>query len=796
MEIVLAAVTRRLATLLVTALALPATPSLAAGEVSLDLPAGPLGKAVTALGMQADIDIIVDDAALWRRPVPALRGRYPPAVALRRLLAKTGAAAVPVGPGSWRVRTAPARRPSVAAPHAVPATADAEMIIVTASKRDVRLSDFPGSVGMLDGAELTFGGPGGTDAVVSRFASVSSTYLGAGRNKLFIRGIADSSFTGPTQATVGQYLGDLRLTYNAPDPDLRLYDIGSVEVLEGPQGTLYGAGSMGGIIRVVPNVPELDAANGSVAMGLSATQNGEPGGDVSAVVNLPVVSDKIGLRLVGYGESDGGYIDNPLRQRKNINRTTIGGGRATLRFALGDGWTVDLGAILQRNHGDDGQYADEDKSRLTRSSPVTEGFDADYKLGEVVVAKEWDGLHFRASTGFVRQHLNERFDASPSDAQPQVFAQDNSTRMLTTEARLWRPMQDGYGWVVGASYVDNKTRLDRALGPPGATLPVTGVFNRIHEGTIYGDASVRLLPWLTATGGGRVAVARLSGGGNAVTPALSLSDALARARITGERKSTSLLPSFALAATPVDRLTLYARYQQGFRPGGLAIQSGFVERFHSDRVETVEAGARYSRPGPHSWEIAATLSGTRWKHIQADFVDGLGLPSTANIGDGRILSFAASGSWRPVPDVKLEAAVALNDSKVTKPNARYLALLSNLADSQRRIPNIARVTVRLAFDWQTALSDRLDLRVYGWARYVGRSRLGVGPFLGEAQGNYYDSALTARVGTPRLGVTLGLTNLADAVGNRFALGTPFAIGRRQITPLRPRTVRIGVDAKF
>jgi hypothetical protein len=79
---------------------------------------------------------------------------------------------------------------------------------------------------------------GGTEKITQRVPTVASTYLGSGRNKLFIRGIADSSFTGPTQATVGQYLGDLRLSYNAPDPDLRLSDLARVEVLEGPQGTL------------------------------------------------------------------------------------------------------------------------------------------------------------------------------------------------------------------------------------------------------------------------------------------------------------------------------------------------------------------------------------------------------------------------------------------------------------------------------------------------------------------------------------------------------------------------------
>src|SRR3546814_5101990 len=93
------------------------------------------------------------------------------------------------------------------------------------------------------------------DSILSRTASVSSTHLGPGRNKLFIRGIADSSFTGPTQSTVGQYFGDIRLSYNAPDPDLRLYDIDNVEILEGPQGTLYGAGSLGGIIPVRSESP-------------------------------------------------------------------------------------------------------------------------------------------------------------------------------------------------------------------------------------------------------------------------------------------------------------------------------------------------------------------------------------------------------------------------------------------------------------------------------------------------------------------------------------------------------------
>jgi iron complex outermembrane recepter protein len=110
-----------------------------------------------------------------------------------------------------------------------------------------------------------------------------------------------------------------------------------------------------------------------------------------------------------------------------------------------------------------------------------------------------------------------------------------------------------------------------------------------------------------------------------------------------------------------------------------------------------------------------------------------------------------------------------------------------------QIPNIARFAGRLGFDYSQPIGRYLDLTAAGWANYIGRSHLGVGPELGEPQGNYLDTGLAIRVGRPGIGVTLSLSNLANEEGNRFALGTPFAVGRSQITPMRPRTIRIGFD---
>ncbi len=785
---------------LVVAALVAATPALAGPLTTrapaVDLPAGRLGDAVLALGRQSGTSIVIGDPGLWARRVPAVRGRMSARAALDRLASAVDADVVAAGAVGWRLVARAPRvvavrvKPPKVVPVAVPEAEGAD-IVVTGSKRDVRLRDFAGQVALLDGVDLALGGAGGTEAILARLASVSSTHLGAGRNKLFIRGIADSSFTGPTQTTVGQYFGDLRLSYNAPDPDLRLYDIASVEVLEGPQGTLYGAGSLGGIIRTVPNAPELGAVSASIAGGLSATWHGDPGADLGATLNVPL-GERVALRVVGYGVSEGGYIDNPVLDRRDVNRTRIGGGRAMLRLDAGNGWTVDLGGIGQWTKGDDSQYADRDAPALTRSSAIVQGFSADYTMGQVVVSGAIGGLKVKSSTGIVGQTLTERYDATLPEGEARVFAQRNATSMIANETRVWRPMRNGFGWVVGGSFTHNRTRLSRSLGPVDAPAPVTGVTNSIDEATLYGEGSVQLMRGLIATAGARVTRASLAGTGEDVAPARLETVALARARVTADRIETSVLPSASLIAAVLPKVSLYGRYQQGFRPGGLAIESDFVRRFENDRVRTLESGVRYGLAGIDSAYLSASVSHTIWQDIQADFIDATGLPSTANIGDGRIWTFSAAGGWKPVAGLTLDAGFTYNDSRVTEPSPALFVALARMS----QVPNIARYAGRLGADYRRDVGRDLELRVYGWARYVGRSRLGVGPVLGEEQGDYLDTALTARVGRASLGVTLGVTNLTDSVGNRFALGTPFQVGSGQITPQRPRTARIGLDAAF
>ncbi|MGV1683221.1 TonB-dependent receptor domain-containing protein [Sphingopyxis sp. NJF-3] len=788
----------------------------AAEQHRFDVPAGNLSTALPVLSRQAGVSISVADADLWNGRVKAVRGRMSVEDAIRRMLAGSDARAVRVSETSWRIeRRLPsprvARRATSPPPRATrPGRAPdgvarpEDEIIVTASKTDLPHSQFAGVATVLDGGDLAFGGERGMESILARMATVSSTHLGSGRNKLFIRGIADSSFTGPTQSTVGQYLGDIRLSYNAPDPDLRLYDVDSVEILEGPQGTLYGAGSLGGIIRVVPKAPTPDRMELQAIAGASVTQHGDPGGDLGAIANVPV-GDRHALRLVGYMLTDGGYIDNPLRGQDDVNRVHVRGGRGTFRLDAGDDWTVDLGGVYQATTSKDAQYADKDAPPLTRYSLVEQNARARYGMATLVVAKDWGGLHFQSSNAFISHRLFERFDASGADGEPRVLDQSNRTRMFVSETRLSRPFHEGLGWVVGASFVDNRTRQQREYGELSFQAPLTGVTNRITEFTGYGEATVELMPKLLVAGGLRVSHARLGGSGEDVPFAI----AMAERAVTAHRTETDLLPSFSVLAKPVRNVTLYARYQEGFRPGGLAIDSSFVRRFRNDQVRTWEGGVRFGEKGRTPFDAHISVSYSRWRDIQADFIDSNGFPSTANIGDGRITSISGAFAVQPIPSLSLEVGAVYNHSRVDELFAGELRTIatrfsadgetpqfSTLLARLGQIPNIARYAVRGAVNYAIPIGDE-DFRVNGWAHYVGPSRLGIGPILGEGQGDYVDTGLAARIGNERRGLSLTLTNLFDARGNRFALGTPFVEGSAgYLTPLRPRTLRIAVDVAY
>ncbi len=211
-----------------------------------------------------------------------------------------------------------------------------DMIIVTATRRAERLIDVPLAIQALSGDDLEKLGAVNFSDYARTLAGVSFIDAGAGRSQIFIRGVTTGSDIGQgAEATVGVYLDEVPISEAASQPDLKLFDIDRIEVLRGPQGTVYGSGSLGGTLRIMPRMPEFDGVSGGLQLTGSGTQKGGGNGEASGWVNLPL-SDRAALRVVGFGVKNSGFLDDGYAglgssAEDNINDEETYGGRAALR---------------------------------------------------------------------------------------------------------------------------------------------------------------------------------------------------------------------------------------------------------------------------------------------------------------------------------------------------------------------------------------------------------------------------------------------------------------------------------
>lgn len=773
---------------ILVALAVASTSSKADQTYRLDIPAGPLAVSLGRLSDATGVDVGTTGTGLEGVRTSAVAGRYTVAQALDRMLRNLDFRASRIAANGWRIE--PVRRPlpRALAPPQLPSTE----ILVSASKRATPLARFPGTAHVIDAMDLEADiAPVGTDAVIEQTAALTSTARGVGRNKLFIRGIADSAFTGNSQTTTAQYLDDARLTYNTPDPGLILFDVRSVEVLEGPQGTLYGTGTLGGVVRVTTQPPDLERTSGAVTAGAALTAHGSGSGDAEAMINLPLIGNRLALRLVGYGLSDGGYIDDPSHLRHNINHLMTLGGRLAFRWEPDADWVVDIRGVGQNIDARDSQWADGSGAPLVRTDQLPQPYRSTFLLGDVAVSHELGTVHLVSTTAITRQELVENYDASDGLFHDYLstYQQQNVTRLISHETRL-SSGEAGQGWLIGAGIVSNRVEIERnEISTLSAITPSQRLSHVAFEATLFGQASLRLPLGFTGTAGARLAHSHL---GERATSGASLGGVFrSPGTMNGDRDwqtHTRLTPAASLSVSPARHLLLFVRYDQGFRPGGLAIGNGAVLHFESDRLASIEVGARIGDP---TTPVALSLAfaHTRWRHVQADMTTYGGLPITANIGDATISSLELSGQWRLFHGLRWDASALINRNRLQNGGVSIAIV------PQSELPNVAKFGASTGMVWE-AQCDGARLRLESRLRYIGKSRLGVGPVLGVPQGDYLDGEFVVGWTRADRGVSLRLTNPFDSVANRFALGTPFRFYDRQATPLRPRTLRLGFNTRF
>ena len=349
-------------------------------------------------------------------------------------------------------------------------------LVVTAEKRPELLTRSASAVSVLSARDVDDLGGATFDEIAAQVVGVAVTNLGSGRNKIFVRGLSDGSFTGKTQSTVGLYLGDVPITYNAPDPDLRLADIDRVEVLRGPQGTLYGSGSMGGIVRIVPSQPNVMASSALVSAEGMLTQHGAPSSSLEAMANLPLADGQAAVRAVFYDDERGGYIDNPELDLKNVNYSRRVGARLAGLAELPSGWTVEAGLAHQSINAADSQYTQGPDGPLTRVASVREPNDNNFSEFGVTASHAGAAADLKISTAFIDHSLDTRYDATGAfraaggSLLGQAFDEDKHLRLWATEGVLSSNAPGPLRWLAGAfvSYTDEMDSASLVYVRPAA----------------------------------------------------------------------------------------------------------------------------------------------------------------------------------------------------------------------------------------------------------------------------------------------------------------------------------------
>ncbi|WP_293680842.1 TonB-dependent receptor [uncultured Phenylobacterium sp.] len=722
--------------------------------------------------------------------------------ALARLLDGSDCVASRPDPRTVVVRARPSRplRPADPPPQL---PTDLGEVVVTADKTETLLSASPYGLTAATGAELERRGVTDVRDLTLLAAGVTVTNLGPGRDKVLLRGLSDGPLTGHTQSTVGLYLGDLRLTYNAPDPDLPLIDMARVEVLRGPQGSLYGAGSIGGILHLVPQAPDTAMRSGRFSLGASTTAHGAPSGLAEGLWNQPLAGGRGAVRVVAWSEITGGYLDNPRRGKTNVDRTKRQGFRVSGLWRASDDLMLEATLVDQTIGTRDAHYVDAEAGPRTRTSVVAEPHDNDFLA--LMLAARWSPSWGRltASVGALDHDVGTIYDATrapnalvAAGAHPLLFQDGNEIRGLVSELRFASTAGRRLRLTAGLFNAIGDQRLDAELTPVEAGAGYAEVRrDRLRESAAFGEASYDLTRDLTLTFGGRLYEARLR-----TRSDITLGPPVRS--FAGKSHDAGFAPKLLAAYRPAPGLTFYVQAAEGYRtagfntsgPAGQVFGSGPsdaqpLRRYAGDELRSYEAGFRW-RLVDRGLAMRAAVFQAVWTDIQADLVLPSGLPFTANLGDGRSRGMEVEASYER-GHFSLSGNLVWQDPDLRRPAP------GSPGRPDAGLPGVPDLTLATRASYRVALGGAHDLDLAASYAYTGRSRLNLDPRAATTMGGYSEMRLSATLLAGDYSLRLALDNALDSHGDTLAFGNPFSFrSQAQETPLRPRTLALHVARGF
>ncbi len=699
------------------------------------------------------------------------------------------------------------------------ATVDDSEIIVTASKREQSVRDVPGSVSAVSEATLQKLNASSLSDYITRVPGVVFNDYQPGVSEVVIRGIASSTYHEANQSTTGYYLNELPLGepgFPLVIPDVDSFDVARVEVLRGPQGTLFGSSSLGGAVNYVVNEADPGRFDAGFEGTVATTKHaGQLSYAVKAMVNAPLVADKLAVRLVALQRFDAGFLDSPGIGDKGSNDLRVRGLRGSIVFTPTETTRISVLSMYQEYDLDDQTYVFiiPGTRNYTRPNTVREYQDSDFQMHSLRFEQELGFATLTAVGSYTKKHASSLFDYGlgyfdPRTDTPLVGIGSGNSKTEYGELRLASPDDGRLRWLIGANYTrlrgfgDDRLQLEgiaeyvdahpaefggqaSSTITPGDYTSRSTYTNRVTEKAVFGEVSYDIVDRLTLTLGGRVFQYRTRPQAT-LLPNADLVPPFSYAAAAS--KQSDFIPKASLTFKPNDDFMVYALYSEGFRIGGINVFAlpypSLPQSFGSDTTRNYEIGTRFDLIDKRL-SIDLTAYHIDWNNIQARLFTPDSRAYTVNGGGADIDGVEVSLTMRPTRNLTFASNVSYNDARLSSLLPDSFAVGGGYA-SGSRLPGASEWTLSNSIDLSFP-DAKLQPRVGLSHRYQSGAPVAFGATLDR--GDFHIVDLNASITLDeKIEVALFAKNLFNQYG---ILSAPFSFAG---SVARPRT--IGATLRF
>ena len=576
-----------------------------------------------------------------------------------------------------------------------------EDTVVTASKREVKSQSIPMSIQALKGDRLEKTGVVNIEDFVNDIPGLTISPAGGGLNSLQIRGISTFANTVNASSTVGFYIDDTPISSPTNVPDFGMFDLERVEVLKGPQGTLYGEGSLGGTVRLITRKPQLDGFEGKVQLSTSQTKNApDLNYQANAMINAPLVNDRLALRVSANFNDDAGYTDDANSGDEGTNFSRKKGFRASLLWEPNEKLSILPRITYQKLDGGGGAWDSPLYPDLTHYREMTDGesLDDENTILSLTVEYDLDWAVLTSNTSYYDRNFTSATDKSEVNATLNTLIQGLGIyspytiqdvalqeETFTQEIRLVSPDTGPWNWVVGLFYRDRALNNDVILNNDQIGFVNELVYGQYNDRVftneteqtskhiaMFGELNYNILENLVVTGGLRWFREEIVGDSLYETRGLNGLE-LSGDTTHSELTENDVMYKLAISHNPAENIMLYTQFTQGIRPGGTndrAVDFGLggpvvPVNFESDKTDNYEAGIKSDWfNGRFRANLAAFY--IDWKNVQVEDLGAFGQSFIVNAGRASSTGVELELAARPMEGLTLGFAMSYTEAKTTE----------------------------------------------------------------------------------------------------------------------------------